>query len=680
MKSFFLFAFLFPFLFAFSQTDNYLNEANTDLTQYFQKSSTVAENTLKNKYGNLTRSKGFTVLETTINGARFSRSLHESGKVIFESNGTKYLNRIKDYLLKEYPLINEAINIHIIEDNTLNAFATANNSIYVNSGLLAKIDNEAQLAYILCHEIMHIVNSHIIAEKLILKDSLKFSKTNLGDKEEFIQIYRHSLSRDNETEADIDGFQLFLKSKYDPEEAYRALMILSKANKFDSFISPSFFFVDSTEFDSINRFSLNIRDSVSEIDLRFRTHPLIEDRISQIRKLLKDRRLGGLEQYVLSKEDFDNLKNEATLKFQEFYANELDYINLYQLSASKYFLDKDHSKENINYLAYSLQGLIIDKLNNVNIKAVVQSKRNTLENFYSISNDFEFVSWCFNTLSKLNEKHKNEELTQYYKKNKNNLLMSLLSNKQKLELTGDSILHEQNNGLQFSDLVFEISPINELTPAQKRAFTETKGSIDRQGSIAVLRYDNVRINVKKPNLSGLSRRYVDYAAMEKTDFKTQKAFYNLSVDNPDNVAMLLPNDLKYNGDNYKRYKLLSNWMNVRLYNDGYDFQYVYQDKVDKIIEDQNIKYVMIGVDVETKSYSAYKFMGVYATLIPLYAYIPNQIANIVINSVRNYQLALIFELKNKDLVFWDKRTHLEPNSSEQFYVTFNNIIEKARLK
>lgn len=680
MKLLFLFIFFSPLLFVFSQKNDYLIESSSDLTQYFEKSSVVAKKTLKNKFGNLTRSKGFTILETTKNGARFSKSLHKSGKVIFDCKGTKYLNQIKDSLLKDYPLINEAIKIHIIEDNTLNAFATANNRIYVNTGLLAMVENEAQLAYILCHEIMHIVNSHIISEKLTIKDSLKFNKTNLGDKEEFVQIYRHSLSRDNETEADIDGFQLYLKSRYNPQEARNALKVLSIENKLVSNIDASFLFVNPTEFDSINKYSINVQSTKDEIDFELMTHPLIEDRLKQIHKLLNQEKSNETKQYVISQEVFKNLRLESASRFQAYYANELDYIKLYHLSTSKYFIDNNHSKENINYLAYSLQGLIIDKLNNVNIKSSAQSKKNILENFYNQSNKLEFVSWCFNTLIKLKEKHQYDDLTLYYRKNIKNILNSELSNNQKLILTGDSVFHEPNKKLLFSDLVFEISPSNELTPAQKKAFTETKGQLDNNGAIAVLKYDNVRINVKHSPQSWNTKTQIDYSKMEKTDYKIQKAFHYLSIDTPNNVAMLLPNKLMYTGDSYTTYKVLTNWMNVRLYNDGYDFQYIYQNKVDEVIENQNIRYGLIGIDIETKSFSPIKFMGIYATLLPLYGYIPNQIANILISSARKYQLSLIFDLKNKNLVFWDKRTHLEPNSSEQFYATFNNVIEKARVK
>jgi len=46
----------------------------------------------------------------------------------------------------------------VLSDPTLNAFAMPNGRIYVHTGLLAGLDNEAQLAMILGHEMTHVVN------------------------------------------------------------------------------------------------------------------------------------------------------------------------------------------------------------------------------------------------------------------------------------------------------------------------------------------------------------------------------------------------------------------------------------------------------------------------------------------------------------------------------------------
>jgi predicted Zn-dependent protease len=50
------------------------------------------------------------------------------------------------------------IRVRIVQDPSLNAFAYPNGALYVHTGLLARVENEAQLATVLGHEIIHVIN------------------------------------------------------------------------------------------------------------------------------------------------------------------------------------------------------------------------------------------------------------------------------------------------------------------------------------------------------------------------------------------------------------------------------------------------------------------------------------------------------------------------------------------
>lgn len=52
--------------------------------------------------------------------------------------------------------------VRVIEDPTLNAFAYPHGSIYVHTGLLARMENEDQLATVLGHEMTHVENRHMV--------------------------------------------------------------------------------------------------------------------------------------------------------------------------------------------------------------------------------------------------------------------------------------------------------------------------------------------------------------------------------------------------------------------------------------------------------------------------------------------------------------------------------------
>jgi len=52
--------------------------------------------------------------------------------------------------------------VRVVEDPTLNAFAYPHGAIYVHTGLLARIENEDQLATILGHEMTHVEGRHML--------------------------------------------------------------------------------------------------------------------------------------------------------------------------------------------------------------------------------------------------------------------------------------------------------------------------------------------------------------------------------------------------------------------------------------------------------------------------------------------------------------------------------------
>ncbi len=72
----------------------------------------------------------------------------------------KYVRDLGFSLIPEHERNNYDWNFYILDDYEINAFAYPNGNIYVYLGLLAKVDNEAQLASILAHEISHVTQKH----------------------------------------------------------------------------------------------------------------------------------------------------------------------------------------------------------------------------------------------------------------------------------------------------------------------------------------------------------------------------------------------------------------------------------------------------------------------------------------------------------------------------------------
>ena len=69
---------------------------------------------------------------------------------------TGYLGKLVERLLSEEERAGSAPEIVVVRDPTINAFAMPPGRIYVHTGLLSRIDNEAQLATIVAREVTHL--------------------------------------------------------------------------------------------------------------------------------------------------------------------------------------------------------------------------------------------------------------------------------------------------------------------------------------------------------------------------------------------------------------------------------------------------------------------------------------------------------------------------------------------
>ncbi len=72
-----------------------------------------------------------------------------------------YVNKIGSNILSNMPPQPFKYQFYIVKQHVYNAFATPAGHIFINSGLLAALENEEELAGILAHEIAHVVSRHI---------------------------------------------------------------------------------------------------------------------------------------------------------------------------------------------------------------------------------------------------------------------------------------------------------------------------------------------------------------------------------------------------------------------------------------------------------------------------------------------------------------------------------------
>lgn len=169
------------------------------------------------------------------------KRLDRSGLVEKSPELDPYLAGIARKLFPDIPF---EFRIRVMRDAGMNAFALPNGAIYLHTGLLARMENEAQLAALLGHEGTHAVSRHSVkGQRELLNKSVLYSAVTLGGwgGSLFTTASVTGYRRDLEREADAEGFHRMVAAGYDPSEAPKLFRILEQWIKDTGVKDPYFF-------------------------------------------------------------------------------------------------------------------------------------------------------------------------------------------------------------------------------------------------------------------------------------------------------------------------------------------------------------------------------------------------------------------------------------------------------
>ncbi len=178
-------------------------------------------------------------------GKEINQELVKSGKAKIYRNGeiTRYVNQIGQRLARTSERPKIPYTFQVVDDKSVNAFATMGGYVYINTGLMKRAENEAELASVIGHEIGHIAGRHAIEqmrERAIAQGVL--SAAGL-DSSEAVQIgvelaLSRPNSRDDELEADRFGLDNIKKSGYAPSAMVSFMRkLLQRGNSTPTFLS-----------------------------------------------------------------------------------------------------------------------------------------------------------------------------------------------------------------------------------------------------------------------------------------------------------------------------------------------------------------------------------------------------------------------------------------------------------
>ncbi len=242
-----------------------------------------------------------------------------NGSVLFNDPVTGYLEKILDSLLVNEVELRNKLRVYTLKSNEANAFSTRQGILFVTTGLISKLNTEAELAFIIAHEISHFTENHVEIGYNQTKDIRKRKgKWKFADKGKRLRKLSN-YSQPMEFEADELGFKILASSNYNKIASMQAMGVLLSSHVPESnhvfdpetlndpaLKIPSSYFLDSIPpmvFDE-------------KYDDKKSSHPNIHKRKLKIQELL-DNFQGNLNEntdFLNPKEEFLFVKNLCRLE------------------------------------------------------------------------------------------------------------------------------------------------------------------------------------------------------------------------------------------------------------------------------------------------------------------------------------------------------------------------------
>ncbi len=208
-------------------------------------------------------------------GQQIAGNLLGAAPLVRDDDLQRYVNKVGRWVALQSERPDLPWRFGVIESDDINAFAAPGGYVFITKGLYKLLRNEAELAGVLGHEIGHVIRKHhlkVLQKSQVVAAFGAYFSSQAKNENQIVQnligngaeIVARGLDKDAEFEADRIGLVLSARAGYD---AYALPAVLAEIG--------------------------HVAKDDKKVSLLFKTHPLPEDRLSQLSEAVGSR-LDGL--------------------------------------------------------------------------------------------------------------------------------------------------------------------------------------------------------------------------------------------------------------------------------------------------------------------------------------------------------------------------------------------------
>ena len=172
-------------------------------------------------------------------GREITGNLLGAAPLVKDAALQKYVNQVGRWVASQSDRANLPWRFGVIESNDINAFAAPGGYVLITKGLYQQLQNEAQLAGVLAHEIGHIVKKHqlrVIQKQQLLNIGAQLLGSRVGENNQLVtnvigsgaEISARGLDKSAEYEADRLGITYATRAGYEPLGLAEVLQMLEQ--------------------------------------------------------------------------------------------------------------------------------------------------------------------------------------------------------------------------------------------------------------------------------------------------------------------------------------------------------------------------------------------------------------------------------------------------------------------